>query len=167
VKKTAKIIELAEVGAGRIEAQLHRASATALDAARDLWALGYVFGIFDVLGRQQNLDQNAEGSILISVGFQRLFVDEDAGVSQLARATQSQRDLAFIEGNTRAGSEICAWLADTKKVPMGLCTRLMARDLIATRMQLSARALMDSIFSDNRIGMPVGSGGLSKSWRSP
>jgi hypothetical protein len=127
-----KIIELVKVGNDRIETQLDLASAKAADVSGDMWGLGYCFGIFDGLGSKARFDRDTDGLVLITVGLRRLFQDEELGAIHLSRVMKSPPE-EFVQGSTLGAAEIVRWLGDLKRVPVGLCKRLMDRSLAHRR----------------------------------
>src|SRR5882757_2019938 len=100
-----KMVELVKVGNDCIETQLYLASAKAADVSGDMWGLGYCFGIFDGLGSKARFDRDTDGLVLITVGFRRLFQDEEVGAIHLSRVMKSPSE-EFVQGSTLGAAEI-------------------------------------------------------------
>ena len=67
--------KIASIGQDLITTQLTMAAQTPSQALEGTWVLGYCFGIFDALAQQADLDDEAEGFSLITLGFLGLFAD--------------------------------------------------------------------------------------------
>ena len=106
----ASLPQIAQFGVIFIERQFEELSMTAAKAAQDIWGLGYCFGVFDALGQRASLERYTGGLALLTIGFLRLFADNDAGPNQLSRAFDNQTDPSFAEGNVLGGSEINDYL---------------------------------------------------------
>jgi hypothetical protein len=122
-----QVSDVARIGVEMISMQLELSSTSAEHALGHLWALGYCFGVFDALGQRAKFDQYTDGLLLMTIGFQYLVSDIMGGADKLGLAIDSQGDNEFADGSKLGGSEIYAWLADSKNIPLGLQSWLRAR----------------------------------------
>ncbi len=118
--------KIASIGQDLITTQLAMAMQTPSQALEGTWVLGYCFGIFDALAQQANLDDDAEGFSLITIGFLGLFADaaDPEAARFVRRSMDSQDSPRFQEGAAAGGNDVFVWVADRAKVPNALFEHL-------------------------------------------
>ncbi len=123
-----RIDTLAKIGASLAGVQIEAARIEPAGLARDGFALGYCFGLFDAMARMAGLDQFTEGVALMSAGFGKITADEAAGAGLFHTALEMQDGAAFSAGAAAGEADLEAWAADANALPSGLARRGRPRD---------------------------------------
>jgi hypothetical protein len=118
---------IADIGRRMIEWQLALATKEPGQALKDLWGLGYCFGVFDALAQRAKLDDGAEGFGLITISFLGLanLSEQMTAANWVRRALDSQTNASFQQGAVAGVSDIFRWLADTSEHPKALFEHLI------------------------------------------
>jgi len=122
VTDIAKLNDLVLGGHQVIDLQFNLASQE--PSLKDLWVLGYCFGVFDAFGQIAKLDQYTDGIVLITIGFSRITSDELKAADSVRHAINNQADPVFANGHRTGGADVYAFLSDANTAPMALCRYL-------------------------------------------
>ncbi len=121
-----KVDTLAKIGSSLLSVQIEAFDVEAGRISKDLWVLGYCFGLFDCMAQYARLDQFTEGTALMRSGFGKLVGSEPNGAALFEQAVGAVESPIFNEGMAAGEADLLAWADNVHAQPSALTRHMEA-----------------------------------------